>query len=63
MKSKLVRQALATAVNKQAIVQLTGGTRFSSVSNQMILPGNVGYVKNFNDARLLSDRPGVVPAG
>ena len=48
MKNKLVRQAVATAVNKQAIVQLTGGPRLSTVSNQMVLPGNVGYVKNFN---------------
>jgi ABC-type transport system substrate-binding protein len=48
MKNKLVREAVATAVNKQAIVQITGGPRISTVSNQMILPGNVGYVKNFN---------------
>jgi ABC-type transport system substrate-binding protein len=48
MRSKLVRQAVATAVNKQVIVQLSGGPRLNSVSNQMILPGNVGYVKNFN---------------
>ena len=48
MRNKLVRQAVATAVNKQAVVQITGGPRISTVSNQMILPGNVGYVKNFN---------------
>jgi ABC-type transport system substrate-binding protein len=48
MKSKLVRQAVATAVNKRVIVQLLGGSRINSVSNQMILPGNVGYVRSFN---------------
>jgi peptide/nickel transport system substrate-binding protein len=48
MKNKLVREAVATAVNKQAIVQITGGPKISTVSNQMALPGNVGYVKNFN---------------
>jgi ABC-type transport system substrate-binding protein len=48
MKNKLVRQAVATAVNKQAVVQITGGPRLSTVSNQMVLPGNTGYVKNFN---------------
>jgi ABC-type transport system substrate-binding protein len=48
MKNKLVREALATAVNKQAVVQIAGGTRISTVSNQMILPGNVGYVEKFN---------------
>ena len=48
MRSKLVRQAVATAVNKQVIVQLSGGPRLNSISNQMILPGNIGYVKDFN---------------
>jgi ABC-type transport system substrate-binding protein len=48
LKNKLVRQAVATAINKQAIVQITGGPAVSTVSNQMVLPGNVGYVKGFN---------------
>jgi ABC-type transport system substrate-binding protein len=48
MQNKLVRQAVATAVNKQVIAQILGGPRLNSVANQMILPGNVGYVKNFN---------------
>jgi ABC-type transport system substrate-binding protein len=48
MKNKLVRQAVAMAVNKNAIVQISGGPKVSSVTNQMILPGNVGYVANYN---------------
>jgi peptide/nickel transport system substrate-binding protein len=48
MQKPLVRQAVATAVNKQAIVQITGGPKISQISNQMALPGNVGYAKGFN---------------
>jgi ABC-type transport system substrate-binding protein len=48
MKNKLVRQAVATAVNKNAIVQISGGPKVNTVANQMILPGNTGYVPNFN---------------
>jgi ABC-type transport system substrate-binding protein len=48
MKNKLVREAVATAVNKNSIVQISGGPKVNAVTNQMILPGNVGYVKNFN---------------
>ena len=48
MKNKLVRQAVATAVNKNAIVQISGGPKVNALTNQMILPGNVGYVPNFN---------------
>ncbi|HEV7566312.1 MAG TPA: ABC transporter substrate-binding protein [Microbacteriaceae bacterium] len=48
MKNKLVRQAVATAVNKNSIVQISGGPKVNTVANQMILPGNVGYVKGFN---------------
>ena len=48
MKNKLVRQAVATAVNKNAIVQISGGPKVNSATNQMILPGNTGYVPNFN---------------
>jgi ABC-type transport system substrate-binding protein len=48
MKNKLVRQAVATAVDKNAIVQISGGPKVNEVTNQMILPGNTGYVPNFN---------------
>jgi peptide/nickel transport system substrate-binding protein len=48
MKKKLVRQAVATGINKNAIVQISGGPKVNAIANQMILPGNVGYVKNFN---------------
>jgi ABC-type transport system substrate-binding protein len=48
MKKKLVREAVATGINKNAIVQISGGPKVNATTNQMILPGNVGYVKNFN---------------
>ncbi|HEY1480421.1 MAG TPA: ABC transporter substrate-binding protein [Gaiellales bacterium] len=48
MKNKLVRQAVATAVDKNAIVQISGGPKVNTVANQMILPGNVGFVKGYN---------------
>jgi ABC-type transport system substrate-binding protein len=48
MKNKLVREAVATAVDKNAIVQISGGPKVNATTNQMILPGNVGYVKGFN---------------
>jgi ABC-type transport system substrate-binding protein len=48
MKNKLVREAVALAVNKNALVQLNGGTSIAKVTSQVVLPGNVGYVNNFN---------------
>ena len=48
MQNKLVRQAVATGVNKNAIVQISGGPKVNALTNQMILPGNVGYVDKFN---------------
>ena len=48
MKKKLVRQAVATAVNKNAIVQILGGPKVNAISNQIIPPGNVGFVPGFN---------------
>jgi ABC-type transport system substrate-binding protein len=48
MKNKLVREAVATAVDKNAIVQISGGPKVNATTNQMILPGNVGYVRGFN---------------
>jgi len=48
MKNKLVRQAVNYAVDKNAIVQIYGGSRIAATSNQLIMPGNVGYISNFN---------------
>jgi peptide/nickel transport system substrate-binding protein len=48
MKNKLVRQAANYAVNKNAIVQVYGGPRIAAPATQVVLPGNVGYIKNFN---------------
>jgi ABC-type transport system substrate-binding protein len=48
MKNKLVRQAAEYALNKNAIVQIFGGPRIATPANQVVLPGNVGYIKNFN---------------
>jgi peptide/nickel transport system substrate-binding protein len=48
MKNKLVRQAVNYAVDKNAIVQIYGGKRIAATTNQVILPGSVGYIPNFN---------------
>ena len=48
MKNKLVRQAAEYAVNKNAIVQIYGGPRIAAAANQVVLPGNVGYIKGYN---------------
>ena len=48
MKNKLVREAVAYAVNKNAIVQILGGKSIASTTSQLVLPGNVGYIPNFN---------------
>jgi len=48
MKNKLVRQAAEYAVNKNAIVQIFGGPRIATPANQVVLPGNVGFIANFN---------------
>jgi peptide/nickel transport system substrate-binding protein len=48
MKNKLVRQAVNYAVDKNAVVQIYGGPRIAATSNQVIMPGNVGYIPNFN---------------
>jgi len=61
MKNKLVRQAVATAVNKNAIVQISGGPKVNSTTDQMILPGNTGYVPEFN--AYPSNKGGGDPAG
>jgi ABC-type transport system substrate-binding protein len=48
LKNKLVREAVAYAVNKNAIVQILGGKAIGSTTSQLVLPGNVGYIKDFN---------------
>ena len=48
MKNKLVREAVEYAVDKNAVVQIYGGSAIASAATQPILPGNVGYVPNFN---------------
>jgi len=48
MQNKLVRQAAEYALNKNAIVQIFGGSRIATPANQVVLPGNVGYLNNFN---------------
>jgi peptide/nickel transport system substrate-binding protein len=47
-KNKLVRQAANYAINKNAIVQVYGGPQIAAPATQVVLPGNVGYIKNFN---------------
>jgi peptide/nickel transport system substrate-binding protein len=46
--SKLVREAVAYAVNKNTIVQILGGKSIAATTSQLVLPGNVGYIPNFN---------------
>jgi ABC-type transport system substrate-binding protein len=48
MTNKLVRQAVNYAVDKNAVVQVYGGRRIAAATNQAILPGNVGYIPNFD---------------
>jgi peptide/nickel transport system substrate-binding protein len=48
MKNKLVRQAAEYAVNKNAVVQIYGGPKIAAPANQVVLPGNVGYIKNYD---------------
>ena len=46
--SKLVREAVAYGVNKNAIVQILGGKSIASMTSQLVLPGNVGYIPNYS---------------
>lgn len=48
MKKKLVREAVEYAVDKNAVVQIYGGPKIAAAANQVILPGNVGYISNYN---------------
>jgi peptide/nickel transport system substrate-binding protein len=43
-----VRQAVAYALNKNAIVRILGGPSIAQPATQFMLPGSVGYVGNFN---------------
>jgi peptide/nickel transport system substrate-binding protein len=47
-KNKLVRQAANYAVDKVAIAQIYGGPTIAIPANQVVLPGNVGFIKNYN---------------
>jgi ABC-type transport system substrate-binding protein len=46
--NKLVREAVAYGVDKNAIVQILGGKAIAQPTSQLILPGNVGYIPNYN---------------
>jgi ABC-type transport system substrate-binding protein len=48
MKNKLVREAAEYAVDKNALVRLEGGPRVAAVANQVIIPGNTGYIPAYN---------------
>ena len=48
MKNKLVREAVAYGVDKNAIVQILGGKTLAAAASQLVLPGNVGYVPSFD---------------
>ncbi|HXS63416.1 MAG TPA: ABC transporter substrate-binding protein [Streptosporangiaceae bacterium] len=47
-KNKLVRQAVAYAINKNAIIQILGGPALGTPASQLIIPGNVGYAPGFS---------------
>jgi len=48
MKNKLVREAVAYGVDKNAIVQILGGKTLAAAASQLVLPGNVGYIPSFD---------------
>lgn len=48
MRNKLVRDAVAYAADKNAIVQILGGPSIAATTSQLVLPGNVGYAPGFN---------------
>jgi ABC-type transport system substrate-binding protein len=47
-RQKLVREAIAVAINKRSVAQLYGGLKVAAPANQMILPGNTGYIPGYN---------------
>jgi peptide/nickel transport system substrate-binding protein len=46
-RNKLVRQAAAYAIDKNAIIQILGGPALGTPTSQLIIPGNVGYATGF----------------
>ena len=46
--NRLVREAAAYAVDKNAIVQIAGGPKIAGVADQPIIPGNTGYIPGYN---------------
>lgn len=48
MKDKLVREAVAYAVDKNSVAQIFGGEQIAKATNQPVLPGNVGYIDGFD---------------
>lgn len=47
-RSKLARQAIAYAIDKNAIIQILGGPTLGTPASQLIIPGNVGYAQGFS---------------
>ena len=47
-KNPTLRQAVAVALNKNAIVRILGGPAIAQPANQFMLPGSIGYVNGFN---------------
>jgi peptide/nickel transport system substrate-binding protein len=47
-KNPRLRQAVAVALNKNAIVRILGGPAIAQPANQFMLPGSIGYVGGFN---------------
>lgn len=47
-RNKLARQAIAYAIDKNAIIQILGGPALGTPASQLIIPGNVGYAPGFS---------------
>jgi ABC-type transport system substrate-binding protein len=47
-KNPKLRQAVAYALNKNAIVRILGGPKIAQSATQFMLPGSTGYVPGFN---------------
>jgi ABC-type transport system substrate-binding protein len=47
-KNPKLRQAVAYALNKNAIVRILGGPKIAQAATQFMLPGSTGYVPGFN---------------
>lgn len=46
--NKLVREAAEYAVDKDAIVQIEGGPKIAAVADQLVIPGDTGYIPGYN---------------